>query len=89
MTLEPGYRSAVDNAASPLKVRYRCTGHVEVAEDVGVEEFVKLVIADLVKGRACVHNGGVVDEDIEMAELGQRAAYGRLARRALHFRRAL
>src|SRR5919109_3385751 len=75
------YGAAVEDHAAGRQVRQRGAGHVEVAEDVRAERALELLIRDVEQRLLVLLVGGVVDQDVELAQL----AHGPLHR----FRRVL
>src|SRR5690606_22000128 len=64
-----GDRSGVDDGSALVEVRQGSLGHVEIAEQIGLEGLGQLFGGDVGEVLLDVLLGGVVDEDIELAEL--------------------
>ena len=74
VALVGGDRRGVDDRRALFQMRQRRLGHEEHAEDVGAERLLELRVRRCPRGRLLMLLGGVVDEDVEPAELPRRSA---------------
>src|SRR6185369_14246068 len=78
-TLVHGHRRAIDDRRALLKVRQRRLRQEEHPEDVGLERPLQLIFGDVADVLIGVLLAGIVDEDVEPAELFDGLSYGVLA----------